>query len=61
MHPCMTTDQLPIMVKSPQMVQTRRDMLTLPVEASTPVGDTKIPLPMIQPAASLKLVHHLVN
>ena len=39
----------PIIVKIPQMAQITRDMLTLPVDARTPVGDTKIPLPIIQP------------
>ena len=37
------------MVKTPEMAQTMRDMLTLPVERRTPLGETKIPLPMMQP------------
>ena len=32
------------MVKRPQTAQTTMDRLTLPVAASTPVGETKMPL-----------------
>ena len=37
------------MEKSPLATQTRRERLTLPVDWRTPVGETKIPLPMMQP------------
>jgi hypothetical protein len=37
------------MVKNPQIVQTTNDKFTDPVDFKTPVGETKIPDPMIQP------------
>ena len=46
------------MVKSPHTVHTTRDMLTLPVQASTPVGDTKMPEPMMQPTITPHLTNH---
>ena len=49
------------MVKSPDMVQTTMDMLTLPVEASTPVGEMKIPLPMIQPTMTLQPFKRVIS
>ena len=47
---------LPIMEKKPLVAQTTRLMLTLPVLLRTPVGETKIPLPMIQPTMTLALL-----
>ena len=37
------------MLTTPQAVHTRRDMATLPVLSSSPVGDTKMPEPIIVP------------
>jgi hypothetical protein len=37
------------MENNPLATQTTRLMLTLPVLCRTPVGETKIPLPMMQP------------
>ena len=37
---------IPIMVKMPHNAHTTKDILTLPVEARTPVGETNIPLPI---------------
>ena len=39
----------PIMENRPLATQTMRLRLTLPVDWRTPVGDTKMPLPMMQP------------
>jgi len=36
-------------VNIPDIVQTTRDIFTLPVDCRTPVGDTNIPLPIMQP------------
>ena len=47
---------LPIMEKKPLVAQTTRLMLTLPVLLRTPVGETKIPLPMMQPTMTLTLL-----
>ena len=52
---------LPNIVNSPDMVQTTMDMLTLPVEASTPVGEMKIPLPMIQPTMTLQPFKRVIS
>ena len=46
------------MVKSPHTVHTTSDMLTLPVQASTPVGDTKMPEPIMQPTMTPHLTNH---
>ena len=51
----------PIMVKMPQSAQTTRLMLTLPVEASTPVGDTKMPDPMMQPTMTPHPFRRLIS
>ena len=42
------------MEKSPLATQTRRERLTLPVDWRTPVGETKIPLPMMQPMMTVQ-------
>ena len=44
------------MEKSPLATQTRRERLTLPVDWRTPVGDTKMPLPMMQPTMTWGVV-----
>ena len=51
----------PIMVKMPHRAQTTRLMLTLPVEARTPVGDTKIPGPMMQPTMTPHPFRRLIS
>ena len=44
------------MEKMPLATQTTRLMLTLPVLLSTPVGETKMPLPMMQPTMTWGVV-----
>ena len=48
------------MEKNPLATQTTRLMLTLPVLLRTPVGDTKIPLPMMHPTITLAIMRMLV-
>ena len=45
----------PIIEKKPLATQTTRLMLTLPVLARTPVGETKMPLPMMQPTITFTM------
>ena len=49
------------MMKSPQTVQTTMDMLTEPVETSTPVGETKMPEPMMQPTITVQPFSRVIS
>jgi len=49
------------MVKIPQTAQTTRDMLTEPVETNTPVGETKIPEPMMQPTITVQPFNSVIS
>lgn len=47
------TQKLLTIEKTPDTVQTIKAILTLPVYMSTPVGDTKMPLPIIDPTITV--------
>ena len=48
-------------MNNPQIVQTTRDKFTDPVETRTPVGDTKIPDPIIQPTITVQPLSKVIS
>ena len=49
------------MVKMPHMDHTTNDKLTEPVDTSTPVGETKIPEPMMQPTITVMPFNKVIS
>ena len=49
------------MVKMPHMDHTTNDKLTEPVDTSTPVGETKIPEPIMQPTITVMPFNKVIS